>query len=160
MRLVLLAIGQKMPAWVTTGFDEYAKRLPPHLKLDLIERPASAWASRGDIVRSVREEADALRAAIPKGAWVVALDEKGSAWSTIQLSERLQAWQQTGRDIVLLVGGPDGIDAGLRDTADQRWSLSPLTLPHPLVRVLVAEQLYRAWSILANHPYHREGLVR
>lgn len=160
MRLVLLAVGQKMPAWVTSGFDDYARRLPPHLKLELVERPASAWATRGDIARSVREEAEGLRAAIPKGAWVVALDERGSGWSTTQLAGRLADWQQGGRDIALLIGGPDGLDTSLRDAADQRWSLSPLTLPHPLVRVLVAEQLYRAWSILAGHPYHREGLVR
>lgn len=160
MRLVLLAIGQKMPAWITTGFDDYARRLPSHLKLELVERPASAWATRGDIARSVREEADTLRAAIPKGAWVVALDERGGPWSTPQLAERLAEWQQGGRDVALLVGGPDGLEDSLRANADQRWSLSPLTLPHPLVRVLVAEQLYRAWSILSGHPYHREGLPR
>lgn len=155
MRLVLIAIGQKMPAWVVAGYDEYAKRLPAHLKLELIERPASPWAARGDVARGMREEADALRAAIPKNAHVVALDERGSAWTTVQLSERLADWQRDGRDVALLVGGPDGLDPPLRDAAEQRWSLSPLTLPHPLVRILVAEQLYRAWTLLAGHPYHR-----
>lgn len=155
MRLVLIAIGQKMPAWVVAGYDEYAKRLPAHLKLELIERPASPWAARGDVARGMREEADALRAAIPKNAHVVALDERGSAWTTVQLSERLADWQRDGRDVALLVGGPDGLDPSLRDAAEQRWSLSPLTLPHPLVRILVAEQLYRAWTLLAGHPYHR-----
>jgi 23S rRNA (pseudouridine1915-N3)-methyltransferase len=160
VRVALLAIGQKMPAWITAGYDDYARRLPPHLKLDLVERPASAWATRGDVARAMREEADILRASIPKGAWVVALDERGSAWSTSQLSSRLAEWQQGGRDVALLIGGPDGLDASLRDAADQRWSLSPLTLPHPLVRVVVAEQLYRAWTLLAGHPYHRDGIAR
>lgn len=155
MRLLLLAIGQKMPAWVSSGFDEYVKRLPPHLKLELIERPASPWAARGDVARSMHEEAEALRGAIPKGAHVIALDERGSAWTTHQLSGRLAEWQREGRDIALLVGGPDGLDPTLRSEAQARWSLSALTLPHPLVRVIVAEQLYRGWSLLAGHPYHR-----
>lgn len=156
MRLLLLAIGQKMPAWVTAGFSEYARRMPPHLRLELVERPASPWAARGDVGRAMREEAEALRAALPKGARVVALDERGQGWSTRQLGQRLDAWQQDGRDLALLVGGPDGLDPGLRDEAEQRWSLSPLTLPHPLVRIVVAEQLYRASSLLAGHPYHRD----
>lgn len=156
MRLLLIAVGQKMPAWVGAGYDEYAKRMPSHLKLKLIERPASPWAARGDVARGLREEADSLRAAIPKSACMIALDERGSAWSTRQLSERLAEWQQAGRDVALLVGGPDGLDPALRTQAEQRWSLSPLTLPHPLVRVLLAEQLYRAHTLLSGHPYHRE----
>lgn len=156
MRLLLLAIGQKMPAWVDTGYREYARRFPPHLKLELVERPASPWAARGDIARGQREEAEALRAAIPRDALVVALDERGSAWSTRQLADRLAQWQHDGRDIALLVGGPDGLDAQLRTDAGQRWSLSPLTLPHPLVRIVVAEQLYRAHTLLSGHPYHRD----
>lgn len=156
MRLLLLAIGQKMPAWVETGYRDYAKRFPPHLRLELIERPASPWAARGDVARGQREEAESLRAAIPRDARVVALDERGSAWSTRQLADRLDQWQHDGRDIALLVGGPDGLDPGLRAGAGQRWSLSPLTLPHPLVRILVAEQLYRALTLLSGHPYHRD----
>lgn len=155
MRLLLVAIGQKMPTWVSVGFDEYAKRLPPHLKLELVERPVSPWASRGDVTRSMREEAESLRAAIPKHARVVALDERGSAWTTHRLSEHLAEWQRDGCDVALLIGGPDGLDPSLRDEAHLRWSLSNLTLPHPLVRVMVAEQLYRAWSVLSGHPYHR-----
>lgn len=157
MRVLLIAIGQKMPAWVSAGFDEYGKRMPPHLRLELIERPASPWAARGDVSRAMREEAQALRAAVPKSARMVAMDERGSAWTTPQLSARLAEWQQDGRDLALLVGGPDGLDPPLRDEAEQRWSLSPLTLPHPLVRIVVAEQLYRAWSVLTGHPYHRAG---
>ena len=156
MRLLLLAIGQRMPAWVSAGYEEYARRMPPHLRLELIERAASPWAARGDVARAMREEAQALRAAVPKGARMIALDERGTAWSTRRLSEHLAGWQQDGRDLALLVGGADGLDPALRAEADQRWSLSPLTLPHPLVRIVLAEQLYRAWSLLAGHPYHRE----
>ncbi len=156
MRLLLLAVGQKMPAWVATAFSEYAGRLPPHLKLELIEKPVSPWADRGDVARAMREEAAALDAAIPASSQRIALDEHGKPWSTRDLAGRLAGWQQDGCDVALLVGGPDGLDPGLKAGADQRWSLSPLTLPHPLVRVLVAEQLYRAWAILANHPYHRD----
>lgn len=155
MRLLLAAIGQKMPAWVEAAWQDYAGRLPPHLKLELAERPVSPWAGRGDAARGMREEARSLRAAIPDNAWRVALDERGQAWTTEQLSQRLASWQALGRPVALLVGGPDGLEPALRAAADQRWSLSPLTLPHPMVRVIVAEQLYRAWSLLANHPYHR-----
>lgn len=156
MRLLLLAIGQKMPAWVTAGYEEYARRMPPHLRMELVERPASPWAARGDVARAMREEAQSLQAAVPKAARLITLDERGSAWSTRQLSERLADWQLDGRDLALLVGGPDGLDPALRQQAEQRWSLSPLTLPHPLVRIVVAEQLYRACSLLAGHPYHRD----
>ncbi len=156
MRLLLLAVGQKMPAWVGTAFAEYAGRLPPHLRLELVEKPVSPWADRGDVARAMREEAAALNAAIPESAQRIALDERGKSWTTRDLAAQLAGWQQDGRDVALLVGGPDGLDPTLKASASQRWSLSPLTLPHPLVRVLVAEQLYRAWSILANHPYHRD----
>lgn len=155
MRLALIAIGQKMPSWVTHGYEEYARRFPPHLKLELIERPASPWAARGDVARGMREEGESLRAALPRHATVVVLDERGEAWSTAQLAQRLAQWQQSGQDLALLVGGPDGLDPDLRAQAQQRWSLSPLTLPHPLVRILVAEQLYRAWTLSSGHPYHR-----
>lgn len=155
MRIILAAIGQKMPAWVSAAWDDYAGRLPPHLELVLAERPVSPWAARGDPARGMREEGRALRGAIPENAWRVALDERGQAWTSAQLGRRLATWQELGRPIALLVGGPDGLDPELRATADQHWSLSALTLPHPLVRVIVAEQLYRAWSLLANHPYHR-----
>jgi 23S rRNA (pseudouridine1915-N3)-methyltransferase len=155
MRLLLIAIGQKLPAWTVAGFDEYARRMPAHLKLELVERPASPWAARGEVARGMREEAEALRAAIPRGARVVALDGRGEPWSTAALATRLGDWQHEGRDLALLAGGADGLDPDLRAQADQRWSLSALTLPHPLVRVLVAEQLYRAHTVLSGHPYHR-----
>ncbi|MBX3725052.1 MAG: 23S rRNA (pseudouridine(1915)-N(3))-methyltransferase RlmH [Xanthomonadales bacterium] len=157
MRLVLAAIGQRMPAWVEAGFGEYVRRMPPHLRLELVERPASPWAARGDAERGRREEALSLRAAVPAGARLVALDERGSAWSTRELADQLERWQSDGRDVALLVGGPDGLEPDLRAHADQRWSLSPLTLPHPLVRVVVVEQLYRAHTLLVGHPYHRSG---
>ncbi|MDZ3822791.1 MAG: 23S rRNA (pseudouridine(1915)-N(3))-methyltransferase RlmH [Pseudoxanthomonas sp.] len=157
MRLVLAAIGQKMPSWVEAGYAEYVRRMPAHLRLALCERPASPWAARGDVERGRREEAQALRALAPAGARLVALDERGSAWSTRDLAAQLERWQADGRDVVLLVGGPDGLDPALRAEAAACWSLSPLTLPHPLVRVVVAEQLYRAHTLLVGHPYHRSG---
>lgn len=155
--MLLAAIGQRMPAWVEAGYLEYARRMPAHLRLELCERPASPWAARGDVERGRREEAQALRAVAPAGARLVALDERGSAWTTRDLADQLGRWQGDGRDVVLLVGGPDGLDPALRAQAEQCWSLSALTLPHPLVRVVVAEQLYRAHTLLAGHPYHRSG---
>jgi len=155
MQIHLIAIGDKMPRWVQEGFDEYAKRLPPECALRLVEIPAVRRGKNADIVRIMRDEAQRLLAAIPKGAEVVALEVGGRGWSTEQLAARLDDWMGSGRDLALLVGGPDGLTDEVRATAGQLWSLSPLTLPHPLVRVLLAEQLYRAWSILRGHPYHR-----
>jgi len=144
-----------MPGWVEQGYQEYAKRLPPECALRLHEIPAGKRGKNADIVRLTRQEGEKMAATIPKGAQVVALEVGGKAWSTEQLSARLDHWLGEGRDVVLLVGGPEGLEPGLSAAADERWSLSPLTLPHPLVRIVVAEQLYRAWSILKGHPYHR-----
>ncbi len=146
MRLVLVAAGQRPPAWVAEGFRDYARRLPAHCRLELVEVPL-----RG------RPEQDRRRllAAAPAGARRVALDPAGSPWSTEELAARLEAWRAGGRDVALLVGGPEGLGPELRAAAEERWSLSPLTLPHMLVRVVVAEALYRAWTLLAGHPYHR-----
>jgi 23S rRNA (pseudouridine1915-N3)-methyltransferase len=156
MKLRLVAIGTRMPAWVDTGFQDYAQRLPlKELKLELIELPL---AQRGD------KNPDPERAKQIEGTRLlersrdhhrIVLDERGSAWSSTDLAARLKVWMQNGRDVALLVGGPDGHSAEVIASADERWSLSKLTLPHALVRVLVAEQLYRAWSLTANHPYHR-----
>lgn len=155
MQLHLIAVGSKMPGWVEQGYQEYAKRLPPECALKLHEIPAGKRGKNADIVRLTRQEGDRMAATIPKGAHVVALEVGGKAWSTEQLSARLDNWLGEGRDVALLVGGPEGLEPGLSAAADERWSLSPLTLPHPLVRIVVAEQLYRAWSILKGHPYHR-----
>ena len=155
MRIHLIAVGTKMPAWVTQGFEEYARRLPADCALQLVEIAAGKRGKNADIARITRDEGERTLAAIPKGARVVALDVKGRSWSTGQLSQQLDGWRHEGRDIALLVGGPEGLAAECLAHAEQCWSLSPLTLPHPLVRIVVAEQLYRAWSILHGHPYHR-----
>lgn len=155
MNLHLVAIGDKMPRWVKEGYAEYAKRLPPGCALRLIEVPAGRRSKHADLARIISAESDRLVAAVPKAADTIALEVDGQTWSTEELSRRLADWMRNGRDVALLVGGPDGLGEAARQRADTRWSLSPLTLPHPLVRILIAEQLYRAWSLLHNHPYHR-----
>ncbi len=155
MRIHLIAIGDRMPRWVQDGYTDYAKRLPAECQLRLIEIPAGKRGKNANLTRLQRDESARMRGAIPKGAVVVAMEVSGKAWSTEELAAQLRAWLQQGRDIALLVGGPEGLDAAAQSAAEQHWSLSPLTLPHPLVRIVVAEQLYRAWSILQNHPYHR-----
>lgn len=145
----------RMPAWVEQAWDEYARRFPPELRLQL--KPVKAAPRRGDKTPEMLKAAEArlIRAALPPSAHVVALDEHGERTGTVALARRLRGWQRLGRDVALLIGGPDGLDAGLLAEADERLRLSDLTLPHALVRVLLAEQLYRAWSINAGHPYHR-----
>lgn len=155
MNIHLIAVGEKMPGWVQDGFGEYAKRLPAECAVKLVEIAPGRRGKNADIARAMRDEGERMLAAIPKGARVIALEVGGRAWSTEQLADQLQGWLAGGQDIALLVGGPEGLAEECRARADQQWSLSPLTLPHPLVRVLLAEQLYRAWSILRGHPYHR-----
>lgn len=152
MDLVLIAIGRRMPAWVAEGFEEYRRRLPPHLSLRLIELDGGRGNSGIEIRR---DEAARLTSKIPDGALTVALDGRGKPWSTADLSTRLERWQMDGRPVALLVGGSTGLDDAVLSSADQRWSLGPLTLPHMLVRVLLAEQLYRAWALSSGHPYHK-----
>ena len=144
-----------MPGWVETGYQEYAKRLPPECALHLVEIEPGHRGKGASVEIARREEGGRLLAALPKGVQVIALDERGRAWSTAELSRQLAAWLAEGRDLALLVGGPEGLDPTCRARADRLWSLSPLTFPHPLVRVILAEQLYRAWSLLSGHPYHR-----
>lgn len=155
MRIHLIAIGQKMPRWVEQGYQEYAKRLPASCTLELIEIPMAQRGKNTDLRRAIDQEGKRQLAALPARATVVALDERGKPWSTRQLSDQLDDWLGSGDDVALLVGGPDGLAPECLARARQKWSLSPLTLPHPLVRVLLAEQIYRAWSLLNNHPYHR-----
>jgi len=155
MRLHLIAVGQRMPAWVEQGYEEFAKRLPADCALQLTEIPAGKRGKNADIPRILQQEGERMLAAVPKSARVIALEVQGSAWSTEQLAQALDSWRQEGRDVALLVGGPEGLAPACAARAEQRWSLSPLTLPHPLVRIVIAEQVYRAWSILAGHPYHR-----
>ena len=155
MRIHLIAVGSRMPAWVEAGYGDYAKRLPSECALQLHEVPAGRRGRNADLARLTREEGEKMLAAVPKGARVVALEVTGRPWSTEQLAEQMAVWRQEGRDVALLVGGPEGLAEACRERAERQWSLSPLTLPHPLVRIVVAEQLYRAWSILQGHPYHR-----
>lgn len=155
MKLKLLAVGTRMPAWVDQGVNEYGKRLPRDFSLEITEIAAGARGKNADIARAVASEGERMRERLKGNEHVVALEVGGKAWSTEQLAEQAADWRLSGRDVALLVGGPDGIEPGLSASADQRWSLSPLTLPHPLVRLLLAEQLYRAWTLLVGHPYHR-----
>ena len=155
MRITLIAVGTKMSNWVEQGYQEYARRLPADCALQLVEIPAGKRGKGADIARVTQQEGEKMLAAVPKGACIVTLEVTGRAWSTETLSIELNNWLHDGRDVALLVGGPEGLAAECVAQAEQRWSLSNLTLPHPLVRIVVAEQLYRAWSILQNHPYHR-----
>lgn len=145
-----------MPAWVSEGYTDYARRLPSECALRLVEIAPGKRGKNADLVRIQRDEGERMLAAIPKGAQVVALEVGGRAWDTPQLAHQLDRWLGEGRDVALLVGGPEGLAPVCRERAELCWSLSPLTLPHPLVRVVLAEQLYRAWSLLQGHPYHRE----
>lgn len=157
MQIHLIAVGTKMPKWVVEGFNEYTRRMPSEcsIKLHEINLPKRGKNNSAEKLRA--QEGEKMASLIPKGARQVALEVKGANWSTEKLAERLQFWMESGQDIALLVGGPDGIEPSLSAQSDEKWSLSPLTLPHPLVRVVLAEQLYRAWTILKGHPYHRAG---
>ncbi|MCH4563786.1 23S rRNA (pseudouridine(1915)-N(3))-methyltransferase RlmH [Halomonas sp. EGI 63088] len=155
MRVRLLAVGSRMPAWVTQGVEEYRKRLPRDFALEVEEITPGQRGKNADLGRAIALEAERIRARLRGDERVVALEVGGKAWSTEQLAREAEAWRLEGRDVALLVGGPDGLEPSLSAAADQRWSLSPLTLPHPLVRILLAEQLYRAWTLMVGHPYHR-----
>ena len=156
MRIHLLAVGTRMPAWIQQGYREYARRLRGGWSLELVEIPSPRRSKSTDVARSVEKEGERMLAAIPRNACVVALDEAGKALSTALLVDHIGHWRAQGQDLALLVGGADGLAPGCLKRAQMRWSLSALTLPHGLVRVLVAEQLYRAWSLTNRHPYHRE----
>ena len=155
MQLLVAAVGQRMPRWVNEAWTEYARRMPPGLALSLREISLAKRGKNADTKRLTAVESTALYAAMPKRARIVALDVKGQAWSTEKLAASLEQWMGDGRDVGFMIGGPDGIAVDIMQKADNRWSLGPLTLPHPLVRVVLAEQLYRAWTITQNHPYHR-----
>lgn len=144
-----------MPAWINAGFEEYAKRMPPECRLQLKEiKPVERSGSK-TTETAMAIERERIEAALPKGARIIALDERGLDLSSVQLSQQLMNWQQDGRDVAIVIGGADGLDAEFKTQADMLLRLSSLTLPHGMVRVLLAEQMYRAWSITQNHPYHR-----
>jgi 23S rRNA (pseudouridine1915-N3)-methyltransferase len=155
MQLVIAAVGHKMPAWIESGFGEYTKRMPADCRIVLkeikpVERSGSKTAETAMALERAR-----IEASIPKGARIVALDEHGKDLTSVQLAQKLTQWQQDGGDVVFVIGGADGLDAEFKQKADMMIRISSLTLPHGMVRVLLAEQLYRAWSITQNHPYHR-----
>ncbi len=158
MQLLVAAVGHKMPAWIDAGFQEYAKRMPPECRLVLREiRPIDRTTGRtAEVIMA--QERERIEAALPKGSRVIALDEHGRDLTTVQLSQCLSDWQRAGGDVTFVIGGADGLDANFKKNADMLLRVSSLTLPHGLVRVLLAEQLYRAWSITRNHPYHRASL--
>lgn len=152
MQLSLCAVGRKMPGWVSTAAGDYQKRLPKQWQFSVFE---VAQANLGSTAKNKIKEGEALLGCVPERAHVVALDNRGKSWSTKELATELTRWQELGKPVSLLVGGPDGLDDATFQRADQKWSLSPLTFPHPLVRVVVIEQIYRAYSLTINHPYHR-----
>ncbi|WP_445768555.1 23S rRNA (pseudouridine(1915)-N(3))-methyltransferase RlmH [Rheinheimera sp.] len=156
MKLILIAVGSKMPAWVQSGYDEYSRRFPRDMPLELIEIAAGKRGKNADIKRILELEGEKMLAAVPKGSRIVTLEVTGDNWSSPMLAGKLTEWQRDGRDVCLLVGGPEGLAPACIAASEAKWSLSALTLPHPLVRVVLAESLYRAWSICTNHPYHRE----
>lgn len=156
MKLCLLAVGQRVPAWAETAYEDYAKRFPAECRLELRAVKTEPRTTGKPVEVMMAAERSRLEAALPKGCRRVVLDERGARLTTAQLAERLLAWQRDGRDVALLVGGPDGLDPALRASADETLRLSDLTLPHAFVRVMLAEALYRAWSVSVGHPYHRE----
>lgn len=155
MKIRLCTITHKTPAWIQAGYDEYARRLPPAYSLELIEVPAEKRSDSADLTRLTEREGEKLLAATKAGDRLIALDIKGSPWSTDELARQMQQWHHEGRNVNLLVGGPDGLSPACLAKADTKWSLSALTFPHFIVKLIVAEQIYRAYTILANHPYHR-----
>jgi 23S rRNA (pseudouridine1915-N3)-methyltransferase len=155
MQIHLITVGTKMPSWVQQGYDEYAKRLPRECELVLKEIPAGKRGKNNDVARIIKDEGERMLAAIPANSHLVTLDLGGKLWTTMELSQALERWQGNGQHVSLVVGGADGLADSVKQNARESWCLSNLTFPHPLVRVVIAEQIYRAWSILQNHPYHR-----
>ena len=156
MKLLVVAVGQRQPGWADAAWAEFGRRLPPEMRLELKAVKAEPRGAGRTAAQCMAAEAVRLAAACPKGARRVALDEHGTRLTTAQLAERMRAWRGDGRDVALLIGGPDGLDPALKTGVDETLRLSDLTLPHAFVRVLLAEALYRAWSVIEGHPYHRE----
>lgn len=155
MRIRLLTITHKAPSWIQEGYQEYAKRLPAQCALELVEIPAEKRTNNADLKRIKEREGEKMLAVIKANHRVIALDVQGKVWSTEDLAENMRIWQQDARNVDLLVGGPEGLAESCLQKAEERWSLSRLTFPHIIVKLIVAEQIYRAWTILQNHPYHR-----
>ncbi|MBN1684575.1 MAG: 23S rRNA (pseudouridine(1915)-N(3))-methyltransferase RlmH [Gammaproteobacteria bacterium] len=159
MKINLIAIGKKMPSWIEAGFEEYVKRFTKDISLHLIEVPAVKHSKNVNVETIIKTEGERILRSIPKNNEIIALDVKGQEWSSEQLAQQIEQWQVRGRDVSLLIGGPEGLSEDCLKMAKTHWSLSQLTFPHPLVRIIVAEQLYRAISILKGHPYHRSDVT-
>lgn len=155
MRIHVMAVGQRMPAWVQQAVAEYGKRMPPHCRVEFHEIAAGHRGKNADVERILNAEGEALLKAIPGNCRTIALDRTGKQFDTPALADQMRAWMADGRDVALLIGGPEGLSADVARQSEATWSLSMLTFAHPLVRVLLAEQLYRAWTIIDNHPYHK-----
>lgn len=156
MQLIIAAVGHKMPAWIETGFAEYAKRMPPELRIVLKEvKPVERSGSKTTPAAAMAQERERIEAVLPKSVRIIALDERGKDLTSVGLSQQLEQWQRDGRDTAFLIGGADGLDPELKARAEGMIRISSMTLPHGIVRVMLAEQLYRAWTITQNHPYHR-----
>lgn len=156
MKFLLVSVGHKMPQWISDGYHEYAKRMPREAKIELIEIKPEPRSSGKSTAQIMEAEAQRISAALPTNCLRIALDERGANWTTRQLADKMQSWMGEGRDVAFIVGGADGLHASIKDGAQQLLALSAMTLPHGMVRVLLAEQLYRAHSLMHNHPYHRE----
>lgn len=156
MRINLIAVGKRMPAWVEDSIKEYSKRLPKELTLNLIEIAPAQRTKTTPVDKTIKEEVERIQAAIPKNNLIIVLDETGKQLSSKTLSKKIDDWVQQAQDISMVIGGADGLGEAFKNSANELWSLSKMTLPHALVRVIIAEQVYRAWTIIQNHPYHRE----
>ncbi len=155
MRITILAVGQRQPAWADAAVSDYLSRFPAEFKVELKQVKAEQRSANAPMARILSAEAARIRAAVPNGAQLIALDEHGNDWTTQKLADQLRRWRDSAEDVAFAIGGADGLDQDLKRDARMRLRLSSLTLPHALARVVLAEQLYRAWSVLANHPYHR-----
>ncbi len=156
MKFLVASVGHKMPEWISAGFNEYAKRMPREAKTELLEIKPEPRTSGKTTTQIMEAEAQRIKSALPASCLRIALDERGANWTTRQLADRMQQWMGEGRDVAFIIGGADGLHQSVKENAQQLLALSALTLPHAMVRVLLAEQLYRAHSLLHNHPYHRE----
>lgn len=155
MKINIIAVGKNMPSWVSDGYAEYANRMPPDYRVQLIEIAPITRTKKSDIHKIIAQEEAKISAAIPKGCYCIALDRIGKTGDTKTLAKRLQTWHDSQQEICFVIGGPEGLSEAFLKIADEIWSLSAMTLPHPLVRIVLSEQIYRAWSITINHPYHR-----
>ncbi|WP_334029479.1 23S rRNA (pseudouridine(1915)-N(3))-methyltransferase RlmH [Alteromonas sp. P256] len=156
MKIQIVAVGTKMPSWVSAGVDEFIRRFPSDMPVSITEIPAGKRGKNADIKRILEKEGEQMLATIPRGNRVVTLEVTGKPWDTPMLAKQLDNWKMDGRDVSLLIGGPEGLAPSCIAASEQKWSLSALTLPHPLVRIILVESVYRAWSVTQNHPYHRE----